>query len=78
MNRQAFLGGLTVIAGFSAPFDQSAADTNDEISVDDTDPSGDNYRLDIAQTANKYETVDSYRRTLIVGPSALKTPVDNC
>ena len=78
MNRQAFLAGLTVIAGFSTPFDQSAADTNDEISVDDTDPSGDSYRLDIAQTADEYETVDGHRRTLIVGLSAVKAPVNNC
>ena len=78
MNRQAFLAGLTVIAGFSTPFDQSAADTNDEISVDDTDPSSDSYRLDIEQTAGGYEAVDGHSRTLIVGLSALKTPVNNC
>lgn len=78
MNRQAFLGDLTSVAGLSIPFDQSAVDTNDEISVDDTDPSGDSYRLDIEQTTGGYEAVDGHSRTLIVGVSALKIPVDNC
>jgi len=78
MNRKAFFGGLTPTARLSTHFDQSAVDTNDEISVDDTDPFGDGYRFDTTQTAGRYEIVDGHSRTLIVRLSALKVPVNNC
>jgi len=77
MNRRAFLGGLTAIAGLSTPVDRLTAETNNEISVDSTGPFGDSYRLAVTQTACGYEAVDSHSRTLLVGLSALNTPVDN-
>jgi len=77
MNRRAFLGGLTAIAGTSTPVDRSTADTNNEISVDSTGPFGDSYRLAVTQTAGGYEAVDSHSRTLLVGVSALNTQVYN-
>ena len=77
MNRRAFLGGLTAIAGLSTPVDRLTADTNNEISVDSTGPYRGSYRLAVTQAAAGYEAADGHSLTLLVGLSALNTPVDD-